>query len=281
VLTIPIPSEPELSTPTLTARIAALVAATLLPIVCAPPALAGAVLDRVTAAGSLRVCIWPDYYGVTFRSPRTQQLVGIDVELAQEFAKDLGARLTFVDSSFPKLIEDLLGDRCDIAMFAIGVLPQRQLALKFSQPYLQSDIYGVTTRSNRAIKTWADIDQPGVQVAVQAGTFMEPVMAAGLKQAKMVVVRPPQTREQELEAGRVDVFMTDYPYSRRLLDNADWARLIAPTSAYHVLPYAYAVKPGDDEWLKRVDAFVARIKRDGRLAAAALHNGLSQIVVLK
>jgi len=79
----------------------------------------------------------------------------------------------------------------------------------------------------------------------------------------------------------VDVFMTDYPYSRRLLDNADWARLIAPTSPYHVLPYAYAVRPGDDEWLKRVDEFVGRIKRDGRLEAAAKHNGLTDIVVLK
>jgi cyclohexadienyl dehydratase len=239
------------------------------------------VLDRVTASSSVRVCIWPEYFGVTFRSPRTQQLAGIDIELSQEFGKDLGAAVTHVDSSFPKLIEDLVNDRCDVAMFAIGVLPQRQQVLRFSQPYLQSDIYGVTTRSNRAVKTWADIDKPGVQVAVQAGTFMEPVMAAGLKQAKLVVVRPPQTREQELEAGRVDVFMTDYPYSRRLLENADWARLISPTSPYHVLPYAYAVKPGDDDWLRKVDEFVGRIKRDGRLLDAAKRNGLTEIVVRK
>jgi ABC-type amino acid transport substrate-binding protein len=253
----------------------------LLPLCAIPAAQAGAVLDRVTAAGSVRVCIWPDYYGVTFRNPRTQQLNGIDVDLSQDFGKDLGAKVVHVDSSFPKLIEDLVNDRCDVAMFAIGVLPARQAALKFSQPYLQSDIYGVTTRSSRAVKTWADIDKPGVQVAVQAGTFMEPVMAAGLKQARMVVVRPPQTREQELEAGRVDVFMTDYPYSRRLLDNADWAKLIAPTSPYHVLPYAYAVKPGDEEWLRRVNDFVAQIKRDGRLQDAAKRHGLTEILVLK
>lgn len=256
--------------------------ALILALIAAPmPGWAGAVMDRVSATASVRVCIWPDYYGVTFRSPRNQQLSGIDIDLSAELGKDLGKKVVHVDSSFPKLVDDLVGDRCDIAMFAIGVLPQRQAVLKFSQPYLQSDIYGVTTRSNRAIKSWADIDQPGVQVAVQAGTFMEPVMAAGLKQAKLVVVRPPQTREQELEAGRVDVFMTDYPYSRRLLDNADWAKLIAPPTAYHVLPYAYAVKPGDDEWLRRVDEFVARIKRDGRLDAAAKRNGLSEIVVSK
>ena len=248
----------------------------------APPTPATtATLKRVQAAGELRVCIWPAYYGVTFRDPRTQQLRGIDVDLSQAFAQDLGVKLAHVDSSFPTLVADLLGDRCDIAMFAVGVLPQRAEHLKFSNPYLQSDIYGVTTRSNRAIRSWDDIDQPGVKVAVQAGTFMEPVMADSLKRAQMVTIKLPQTREQELEAGRVDVFMTDFPYSRRLLDNADWARLVAPPKPFHVLPYAYAVKPGDDAWLARVNEFVAAIKRDGRLQRAAERNGLTAIVVPK
>ena len=245
------------------------------------PAAAGPVLERIKASGTLRVCIWPDYYGITWRSPRTGQLAGIDIELSAEFAKSLGVKVQYVDSSFAKLIDDLTAERCDIAMHAVGITPQRQQALKFSQPYLKSDIYAVTTRSSRVVRQWADIDMPGVKVAVQAGTFMEPVMAAELKQAQMVVIKPPLVREQELEAGRVDVFMTDYPYSRRLLDNADWARLVSPPQPFRPIPYAYAVKPGDDEWLRRVDEFVAQIKRDGRLEAAARRAGLSEIVVLQ
>jgi cyclohexadienyl dehydratase len=239
----------------------------------------GGALARIKASGTLKVCIWPDYYGISFRNPRTQQLQGIDIDLAGELAKDLGVKLQFVDSSFVKLIDDVLQERCDVAMFGVGMLPARTAALRFTQPYLQSDIYAVTTRSNRVVKGWADIDKPGVAVAVQAGTFMEPVMAAHLKQAKMVVVRPPATREQELESGRVDVFMTDYPYSRRLLDNADWARLVAPPSPFYILQYGYPVKPGDDPWFQRMSAFVAAIKRDGRLEAAARRNGLAEIVV--
>lgn len=255
-----------------------MVAALLLGLL-AGTAQAGAVLDRIQAGRVLRVCIWPDYYGITWRNPRTQQLSGIDIELSAALAKDLGVQLQYVDSSFVTLIDDLLQDRCDISMHAVGVLPVRAERLRFSQPYLRSDIYAITTRSHRAVRVWEDIDQPGIRVAVQAGTFMEPVMATALKRAQMVVVRPPQTREQELEAGRVDVFMTDFPYSRRLLDGADWARLVAPPRPFHVLPYAYAVKPGDDAWLARVDGFVAAIKRDGRLAVAAQRFGLGEIVV--
>lgn len=250
--------------------------ATLLPM---GGAMAGPVADRVKASGVMRVCIWPDYYGVTFRNPRTQQLGGIDIDLSGEFARDLKVTAKTVDSSFVTLIDDLKSDRCDVAMFAVGMLPQRMQQLKFTRPYLQSDIYAVTTKSNRAVRRWADIDQPGVQVAVQAGTFMEPVMAASLRQATLVSVKPPATRERELESGRVDVFMTDYPYSRRLLDNADWATLISPPGKFHVLPYAYAVRPGDDEWLAQVDQFVQRIQRDGRLEAAARRHGLAEIVV--
>ena len=245
------------------------------------PARAGTVLDRVKAAAVVRVCIWPDYYGISFRNPRNQRLEGIDIDLSAEFAKDLALRLEYVESSFTQLIADLTGDRCDVAMFAIGMTAQRQQSVRFSQPYLQSDIYGITTRGNRLIGTWDDIDKPGVRVAVQAGTFMEPVMAGALKQAKMVVIRPPLTREQELESGRVDVFMTDYPYSRRLLDRYDSVRLVSPAVPFSLMPYAYAVKPGDPDWLAQVDQFVARIKADGRLEKVAKEHGLSEIAVKK
>ncbi len=116
-------------------------------------------LARVRQNGILRVCIWPDYYSITCRNPKTQQLSGIDIDLAHELAKDLGAdiRAEFIDSSFARLIDDVSADRCDIAMFAIGITPARAERLRFTAPHLRSDIYAITTRGNRRIREWADI----------------------------------------------------------------------------------------------------------------------------
>jgi len=247
----------------------------------AAPGRAGTVMERVKAAGVVRVCIWPEYYGITYRDPRTRQLGGLDVDLSLALGQDLGVRVEHVDSSFVTLADDVLGERCDVAMFAVGILPERQRLLRFTRPYLESDIYAVTTRSNAVVRTWEDIDRPGVVVAVAAGTRMESVMRGRLSQARLVSVRPPATRERELQAGRVDVFMTDYPYSRRLLDTADWARLVSPPERFDVLPYAYAVRPGDDAWFAAVDGFVARIQADGRLEAAARRHRLMPIVRLR
>ena len=244
-----------------------------------PPLMAGSVHDRVQTSRAIRVCIWPDYYGITYRNPRTQQLVGIDIDLAHELAADLSMKVEFVDSSFASLVPDLLNDRCDVAMFAVAMLAQRMQHLKFTRPYLRSDIYAITTRGSATIEQWADIDRPGILVGVQSGTFMEPVMASFLKHAKLINIKPPQTRERELEAGRIDVFMTDYPYSRRLLDTADWATLISAPKPFHVMPYGYALKPGDESWYSVVDDFVARIQKDGRLDAYARRHGLASMVV--
>jgi cyclohexadienyl dehydratase len=235
-------------------------------------------LAQIQANNAVRVCIWPDYYGITYRNPKTQALTGIDIDLANELGKDLGVAVQFVDSSFAKLLDDLTQDRCDVAMFAIGITPARSEKLRFTRPHLASDIYAVTSKTNRRIKEWADIDKPDSVVAVAKGTLHEPVMRDKLKAAQLLVLDTPFAREQEVQSGRADVFMTDYPYSQRFLANAEWARLVSPPGVYHVTPYAYAIRPGDDAWLARLNSFVALTKQDGRLMAAAKRHRLDTIV---
>jgi ABC-type amino acid transport substrate-binding protein len=263
-------------------RIFSLVAALALGSSIALPATAQSTsnnhLSRITTSKTVRVCIWPDYYGITFRNPKTQQLSGIDIDMANELGKDLGVAVQFVDSSFAKLIEDVTQDRCDVAMFAVGVTPSRAEKLRFTHPHLVSDIYAVTTKTNRRIKDWDDIDKAGSVVAVAKGTLHEPVMKDKLKNAQLLVLDTPFAREQEVQSGRADVFMTDYPYSQRFMANAEWARLISPPTTYHTTPYAYAIQPGDDAWHTRLERFVSDVKRDGRLAAAAKTHKLTPIV---
>ncbi|HEX6734859.1 MAG TPA: ABC transporter substrate-binding protein [Azonexus sp.] len=246
----------------------------------APAASAGGdVLARIADSRTLRVCIWPDYFGISYRDPKTQQLSGIDIDMARALGRELAANVEFVDSSFARLIDDVLAERCDIAMFAIGITPPRQAHLRFTRPHLASDIYAITSQGNRRIKHWNDIDKPGTLVAVARGTLHETVMRDKLKAATLKVLDTPHAREQEVEAGRADVFMTDFPFSQRMLKTTDWARLIKPERPYHITPYAWAMRPGDDRWHARVEQFVAAAKRNGQLRAAAERHGLTPIAV--
>src|SRR6201994_5037617 len=61
-------------------------------------------LNEITKSKKLRVCQFPLYYSISFRNPKTGVIEGIDADLAKELAKDLGAQLEIVASSFVTFI---------------------------------------------------------------------------------------------------------------------------------------------------------------------------------
>jgi ABC-type amino acid transport substrate-binding protein len=238
-------------------------------------------LDKVLQSKELRACIWPEYYSITYRNPKTRELSGIDIALTQELAKELGVKVRYVDSSFAQLFEALEQDRCDIATHAIGITAERLTRLQFSQAYLKSGLFAVMQKNRETLQNWDSLDQPGRVIAVAAGTLMEGVMVKSLKKAKLIRVQAPGTREQEVLSGRADAFMTDYPYSLRMIELTDWATVMPAPSNMPATEYAYAFAKGDSSLLLRVDAFLSDVKKDGRLLQFAKQHNLDPIVVLK
>lgn len=238
-------------------------------------------LDKVLQNKELRACIWPEYYSITYRNPKTRELSGIDIALTQELAKELGVKVRYVDSNFSQLYDALEQDRCDVATHAIGITAERLARLQFSQAYLKSGLFAVTLKNKDGLQSWDSLDQPGRVIAVAAGTLMEGVMAKSLKKAKLVKVQAPGTREQEVLSGRADAFMTDYPYSLRMIELTDWAAVIPAPNHMPTTEYAYAFAKGDNSLLLRVEAFLSKVKKDGRLLQYAKQYNLDPIVVLK
>lgn len=234
-------------------------------------------LFEITKSKKLRVCQYPLYYSISYRNPKTGQIEGIDADLAKELAMELGATLEIVESSFGTFIADLQANKCEIGMFGVGATLKRAQAVEFSKPYLLTNIYGVL-RKNSKIKKWSDIDKKGVRVAVSLGSYVETFMKGYLKNATVLSVAPPNTREGELVANRADIIMTDYPTAIKVTDEFDWAQSILPDQKLAITPYSYVVPQGDQTWLNYVNLFVDTIKLDGRLMKYAKVHKLDPIV---
>ncbi len=234
-------------------------------------------LFEVTKSRKLRVCQFPLYYSISFRNPKSGEIEGIDADLAKELAKELDAQLEIVETSFGTFIADLQANKCEVGMFGVGATLKRAQAVEFSKPYLITNIYGVV-RKDGSITSWADIDKPGIKAAVSLGSYIEGFMRSYLKNATVVAVAPPNTREAELVARRVDVIMTDYPTAIKVADEFDWAQTVLPEEKLAITPYSYVVPPGDQIWLNYINLFVDTIKLDGRLMTYAKKHKLDPIV---
>src|SRR5580704_5668964 len=151
-------------------------------------------LFEITKSHKLRVCQFPLYYSISYRNPKTGELEGIDADLSKELAKELDAKLEVVETSFGSFIADLQAGKCEIGMFGVGATLKRAQAVEFSKPYLITNIY-VVTRKDSKIKKWEDLDQKGIKTAASLGSYIDVYMRDYLKNAEVISIAPPNTRE--------------------------------------------------------------------------------------
>lgn len=114
----------------------------------------------------------------------TNQPFGVSVDLAQELAKRLGVELELVVvTGAAKSVSALNDHSADVGFFAID--PLRGAEIAFTAPYvLIEGCYLVLQGS--AIQTNADVDKPGVRVAVGTGSAYDLFLTREIKNAQVV-----------------------------------------------------------------------------------------------
>ena len=236
-------------------------------------------LAALRARGELRVCVWPEYFAISWRNPRGGELEGLDMDMARVFAARLRVRLALVEMDMQAVPAAVEAGACDIAMSGVTVTEERAGRIAFTKPYLSSPLLGIANRASARVQGWAAVDRPGVVVAVAAGTPAEAIMRSALARAELNVLRPPRLREAEVQSGRADVFITDVPYGRGLAQQQDWVRLIEAPGRFGETLMAWAVPRGDAAWLAEANNFLAAVKADGSLARSAERFGLAGLLV--
>ena len=229
--------------------------------------------------GTLRACIWPEAYGFSWRNPRSDQLEGVGIALAQGLARRLGLPLRLIETSVAEFPARLERGECDVAAVGVGMTQARGARIAYSRPFLSSPIYAVVPRGSWRLREWSDLDRVGVVIAVNGNSAMEQVMRDRLRNAELLVLYPPEQREQEVLAGRADAFMSDYPFVLRMQRTRDWVQVLEPPARFDTTFYALAVPRGGPAWLAEVDGFLAEARDDGSLARAAEEAGLGAMLL--
>lgn len=169
----------------------------------------GSALDRVRAAGQLRVCLTGDYKPFSFLRP-DGDFEGIDVDLARSLSTALGVEPRFVKTTWSTLMDDFTGGACDIAMGGISITLDRQLRAAFSSTTMVDGKAPIARCEDIGrYGSIEAIDRPGVRVVVNPGGTNERFAHAHFRQATILVHPDNVTIFDEIVAGRADVMVTD------------------------------------------------------------------------
>jgi len=156
-------------------------------------------LESIIKHGKLRVGYNRENLPFSYHNEKGD-LVGFDVELMHELARELGVDLEFVPWTYDTLFEDLQQNKFDVAIGGLIVTPERLTKANFSEPYMNNTTAVVLEDYRRhKFKIWREIDE---KLIARLGVV-------GENRAKDVKRILPNTDVELLETYRE--FFTDNP----------------------------------------------------------------------
>jgi polar amino acid transport system substrate-binding protein len=87
--------------------------------------------EPIRQAGVLRLTVNSTYAPMEYRDPATNELVGLDIDLAGEIAKRLGVKITWSETPFAELIPSLQTRRADFIISGISDRSSRRETADF------------------------------------------------------------------------------------------------------------------------------------------------------
>jgi cyclohexadienyl dehydratase len=208
----------------------------------------------------LRICTTGDYLPLTYRDPDTGAYRGIDIEMANDLAGDLGRVPEFVATSWPTLARDLTDPgKCDIAMGGISATPARRQIAEFTAPYLSNGKVALVRAVDAdRFQTIDQIDQSGVRVIENSGGTNEQFARQRLVNVELIIWPDNTTIFDQLVDGHADVMITDAIEADYQATQHPELVAVHPDQPYtsdrkvYLLPLRSALAGQVNRWLNRV-----------------------------
>jgi polar amino acid transport system substrate-binding protein len=129
-------------------------------------------LERIKKNGVLRVAVIVGQEPYFHKDLASGQWSGACIDMANDIASKLGAKVETLESTWGNQILDLQGGKVDLA-FAVNPTPERALVIDFSTPILVHSFTVITKKGFAKPQNWSDIDKPEVKIAVDIGSTHE------------------------------------------------------------------------------------------------------------
>lgn len=227
--------------------------------------------------GALRIGLFPSfmYTRVVTGGSGSPELEGIAVALGRALAARRGDKLESIEyAAPPQVVAGLKAGGCDAAF--LGIDPVRARDVEFGPPLMRADLTFIVPAGSAAI-SMADIDQPGVRVAVVRNHTMETQLLGKLAAASMVYAATPDAAIELLRAGAADVAAGIRPGLMAYAARLPGARVLADRYGSNAI--ALAVLKGRPAPLAEITAFSAAAKASGLAHSALAAAGLLGVEV--
>jgi len=227
-------------------------------------------LQTIRTQGVLRVGV--SLYVPWVMHDNQGKLIGYEIEVAKQLAKDIGVEVQFVETSWPAILTGLLANEYEIIISGLALSPERALLINFSQPYHHSANMLIASRKVAGnTSSRARFNTPRMTVGVVKGSMGEQQLALALPRATIVPFDSEARSFAALLDGKISAIVASTPRTGYLLTK--YKKSVYQPFAEPLSTYAegFGVRKGDADMLNFLNTWIQCNTQNGWLPARQKH----------
>ncbi len=194
------------------------------------------------------------------------EFIGFEIDVARKLAADMGVEVDFVPTKWSGIIPALLTGKFDVIIGGMGMTPERNLKVNFSDPYEFSGMSIVGNRTFAEKNTLDDYNQKKVTIVARIGTTAAEAANKYLPKAELRLFDDEGQALQEVLNGRAQAMVASQPFP-------EFQSLKYPKRLYLPLggktftrePIGIALAKGDVDFLNFLNNWIRVRQADGWL----------------
>ena len=211
-------------------------------------------IERIKDAGKLIVGTSTPYEPMEYKD-ENGNIVGFDIDIANEIANQLGVDIEVVNMTFDEdaFADALNNEEVDIIIAAITITNEREEKVAFSNPYLNAGQVIITNESDQEISIPEDLEDK--KVGVQNGTTSEEEALKYTNETNVIKYNDYIEAVTNLEAGTIDAIIIDRPAGIGLTKDNSNIKIVGNPFTNEL--YGIAIKKGESALKTEINKVIA------------------------
>lgn len=185
------------------------------------------------------------------------EVVGVDIDIANEIAKELNKKLVVKDIDFHAIINEVKTGKADFGAAGISYSDERAKEVDFSINYSTSKQV-VIVKENSTLDNLED-----KKIAVQLGSIADTFVTKQYKKADIVRQKKYLAAIEDLKANKVDCVVMDELPAKAIISKNEGLKILDKVLTSD--SYGIVVKKGNKDLLDAINRVLERLKSEGKI----------------
>ena len=220
-------------------------------------------LDAIKEKGTITVGTKPDYapYEFYIMENGQKKLVGFDIEIAKEIAKEIGVDVKFEEMDFELIPEAVKSGKVDIGISGLTPKPDRKKVVDFSINYYNTE-QGILVPAGSSINTKEDLK--GKKIGAQTGSIQYD-MAMSIEDAQVTALGDVNNLVLDLKNGKYDAVLVELPVANTIVSTNKELKVCDEVLTYEAEGNAVAVPKEQEELLNLINDTLQKLIDEGKI----------------